>query len=575
MSTPTVSPSVDPYEAPPSFWQQQSDYVLAAGVFVLTVVLTVLAFPPFPTPEFAYAFAAPAIFWAYRRPSFKLYAWTMFAAQAVAWTILLGWLHNVTWGGLLALGPLVGAWVGVWYLAVWWVVPRLVGRPTPLRVTAVFALAALWVLIEWTRTWVLGGFPWLPLAASQWQRAILLQISAYTGAYGVSFILIAFNLGFAAYGHRLLREGATGLNRRSPEFMAALLVLMFPSFLLLGDTIGQRRQDVMRAALVQPAIPQTVKWDPAQGSAIIDVLERITLNAAATQPDLIIWPEAVTPWAVRGDDNTRQFVESLTARAETPLLLGSIAIERDGASEQWFNGAFVVSPTAGLAPAYYAKRHLVPFGEFVPLRPVLGWLSKFVPIGDDFQPGADARPLLVSLRGQPVVLGPLICYEDIYSRLARESARAGSELLVVLNNSGWFGEGGAAYQHAAHSVLRAVETRRPVVRVGNNGWSGWIDEYGHIRATLTNDEDSVYFRGTRNVTVSRDLRWQGRDSFYTAHGDWFVLVCAGLGLLGFMLVRNQPPYDPKAPIIRDEAENEVVEPAKPVKTGWRRRARRE
>ena len=118
MSTPAVSPANDPYQTPASFWQQQSDYVLAAGVFVLTVVLTVLAFPPFPTPEFAYAFAAPAIFWAYRRPSFKLYAWTMFAAQAVAWTILLGWLHNVTWGGLLALGPLVGAWVGVWYLAV-------------------------------------------------------------------------------------------------------------------------------------------------------------------------------------------------------------------------------------------------------------------------------------------------------------------------------------------------------------------------------------------------------------------------------------------------------------------------
>lgn len=573
MSTPDASTAPDPYLAPPSFWQRQSDGVMAAGVFVLTIILTVIAFPPFPTPEFAYAFAAPAIFWAYRRPSFKLYAWTMFAAQAVTWTILLGWLHNVTWGGLLLLGPLVGAWVGVWYLAAWWVMPRIVGRPTSLRVTAVLALAALWVLIEWTRTWVLGGFPWLPLAASQWQRAILLQVSAYTGAYGVSFILITFNLGFAAYAHRLLREGATGLNRRSPEFMTALLVLMFPSFLLLSETIGQQRRDVMRAALVQPAIPQSVKWDPAQGPGILDTLERITLNAAATHPDLIIWPEAVTPWALRGDENTRAFVESLVARAETPLLLGSIAIEHSSAGDQWFNGAFVVSPQGGLASTYYAKRRLVPFGEFVPMRPVLGWLSKFVEVGDDFQAGADPRPLLIALRGEPVALGPLICYEDIYSRLARSSAVAGSDLLVVLNNSGWFGEGGAAYQHAAHSVLRAVETRRPVVRVGNNGWSGWIDEYGNIRATLTNDEDSVYFRGTRNVTVSRDLRWQGRQSFYTQHGDWFVAVCGLLGFFGFYLVRRQAPYDPKAPIVREES-SEEAEPVKPSRTRWSDRYRR-
>ncbi len=567
MTTP-ADPSVeDPYNLPPSFWQRQADYVMAAGVFVLTIVLTVIAFPPFKAPEFAYAFAAPAIFWAYRRPSFKLYAWTMFAAQAVTWTILLGWLHNVTWGGLLLLGPLVGAWVGVWYLAAWWVMPRIVGQPTSRRVTAVLGLAALWVLIEWTRTWVLGGFPWLPLAASQWQRAILLQVSAYTGAYGVSFILITFNLGFAAYGHRLLREGATGLSRRSPEFMAALLVLMFPSFLLLSDTIGQQRRDVMRAALVQPAIPQQVKWDPSKGAGILDTLERITLNAAATQPDLIIWPEAVTPWAVRGDDNAKSFVESLTARAEAPLLLGSIAIERSGAGEQWFNGTFLVTPQAGLSPVYYAKRHLVPFGEFVPLRPVLGWISKFVPIGDDFASGTDARPLIVNLRGQPVVLGPLICYEDIYPRLARASALSGAQLLVVQSNSGWFGEGGAAYQHAAHSVLRAVETRRPVVRVGNSGWSGWIDEYGNIRATLKNDEDSVYFRGTRNVTVSRDLRWQDRNSFYTEHGDWFVGACALLALLTFALVRNNQPYDPTAPVaVPDEPETEEA--------AFKRRARR-
>ena len=185
------------------------------------------------------------------------------------------------------------------------------------------------------------------------------------------------------------------------------------------------------------------------------------------------------------------------------------------------------------------------FGEFVPLRPVLGWLKKFVEIGDDFTAGQEAHPLVLILQGEPVVVGPLICYEDIYPQLALASARAGAELLTVLSNSGWFGEGGAAYQHAAHSVLRAVETRRPVIRVGNGGWSGWIDEYGNIRSVLTNEDGSVYFRGARNVVVTRDTRWVGRNSFYAEHGDWFVAVCAGFALLGFGALRRAKPVAPK------------------------------
>jgi apolipoprotein N-acyltransferase len=546
MVTSAVPLPEDPYADRPAFWRRHADVLWAAGVFLLTVVLTLVSFPPVPAPEFAYAFAAPAIFWAYLRPGFKLYAGTMFAAQAVAWTILLGWLHHVTWGGLFLLGPLVGAWVGVWYLAVWWVMPRLLGREPGIRVLAVGGLAALWVLVEWSRTWLLGGFPWLPLSASQWQRPILLQVASYTGAYAVSFILIFFNLGFAAYAHRLLREKEVGLRKRSPEFMAALLILMFPSFLLLSEMFGQQRREVARVGLVQPYIPQQVKWDPAQGPGILEVLETLTVNAAAGRPDLIIWPEAVTPWAVRGDDNARAFVEGLAQRVRTPLLLGSIATEHQGRSnEAWFNGAFVVTPGSGLQPVYYAKRQLVPFGEFVPLRPVLGWLRKFVEIGDDFQVGDDARPLIVGLRDGPVVFGPLICFEDIFPRLARSSALAGAEVLVVMTNNGWFGEGGAAYQHAAHSVLRAVETRRPVIRVGNGGWSGWIDEFGNIRTTLTNEAGSVYFRGAHNVAVTRDARWAGRNSYYTEHGDWFVVLCAGFALLGLAVIRAGKPAAPK------------------------------
>lgn len=546
MADAASEPYVDPYAPKPSIFDRFGDRVAALAVFVATAVLTVLSFPPFHTPEFAYAMLVPGILWAYRKPGFKLYAGTLFAAQAVAWTIMLAWLHHVTWAGLLLLGPIVGAWVGVWFLAAWWAMPRMLERPAFTRMAAMVGLAGLWVVIEWTRTWLLTGFPWLPLSVSQWERSSVLQIASYTGAWGISFVLVAMNIGFSAMTHSLF-AGQGGWNFRRPEFLLALFMLMACVSIHVQETFQRGRYAVplTRVAFVQPYIPQTLKWDPAAGRSILDTLQSTTMAAAATRPDLILWPEASTPWAVQGDTNMQAFVETLARRANVPLLIGSIAIENnDQPDELWLNGAFVVDPVAGVQTDYYAKRHLVPFGEYVPLRPLLGWLSKVVPVGDDdFSPGEDSSPLIVSLPNGPLTIGSLICYEDIFPMLSRYSVLAGSDVLAVLTNNAWYGEGGAAHQHAAHAVLRAVETRRPVLRCGNGGWSGWIDEFGAVRTTVLNEAGSIYFRGTQTVDVTRDGRWAERNSFYVEHGDWFVIASAIAAALayGALTVGATPP----------------------------------
>jgi apolipoprotein N-acyltransferase len=541
----TESQPFDPYEPKPSLLERHGDFAAAAAVFVATVLLTVLSFPPYHSPEFAYAMLLPSIFWAYRRPRWKLYLWTLFAAQAVAWTILLAWLHHVTWLGLFLLGPFVGAWVGLWHVVARWALPRMLRHQTFVRLLAMLGLAGVWVLIEWTRTWFLSGFPWLPLAASQWERASILQVAAYTGAFGISFVLVTMNVGFTTMAHSLLVEKKGGLNFRRPEFLLALFLLMACVSIHVQETFNRRQfaAPLAKIAFVQPYIPQEVKWDSTKGPGILDVLRTTTLQAATARPDLILWPEASTPWAVKGDENARAFVENLAQRAQTPMLIGSIAAENRGAADEaWFNAAFVVDPVTGLQTTYYAKRHLVPFGEYVPLRPLLGWLKKIVPVGDDdFLPGLDSSPLVISTRGGSLTVGPLICYEDIFPQLARESVLAGSEVLAVLTNNAWYGEGGAAVQHAAHSVLRAVETRRPVLRCGNGGWSGWIDEFGSVRNTVTNEAGRIYFRGTQSVHVTRDVRWIGHNSFYVEHGDWFVLVCVGLTALMVALLWKDLP----------------------------------
>ncbi|MES2692162.1 MAG: apolipoprotein N-acyltransferase [Verrucomicrobiota bacterium] len=545
MSTAEVPANYDPYEPRPTVFQRHAPRITAVTVFVLTVLLGVISFPPFKTSEFAYAMLVPGTFWAYMRPRFKVYAWVMFAAQAVTWTILLGWLHNVTWGGLFLLGPFVGAWVGVWYLAAWWTLPQIVGRPSPVRLLVVLGLAGVWVLIEWTRTWFLGGFPWLPFAASQWERPSILQIAAYTGAYGISFVLVMLNIGFAAYANRLFREGAKGLNKRSQEFFLALFLLLACVSIHFTEAFNRRGQSepLGRIALVQPYIEQDVKWDPAKVPGILETLRKTTLEAAKSRPDLMLWPEAATPLAVRGHAQMTTFVEELVQQSKVPLLLGSVAIEKPNTpDEMWFNGVFLATPDAGLAQSYYMKRKLVPFGEFVPLRPVLGWLSKFVPIGEgDFVPGDNSSPMLVPIGGTPTIIGPLICYEDIYPQLARASVLGGATVLTVVTNNGWFGEGGAAYQHAAHSVLRAVETRRPIIRCGNGGWSGWIDEFGGVRGVVKNKDGTIYFRGAGLVNVTRDRRWKEAMTMYAQYGDWFVLVSAGLAMFGIVLLRTGAP----------------------------------
>ena len=152
-------------------------------------------------------------------------------------------------------------------------------------------LAGAWVLIEWTRTWLFGGFPWMPLAATQWEsmRAVL-QIAAYTGAAGVSFVLVAANVGIAAFSNRLFREGETGLRRRSPELLLALFLLLVCLSVHVQETTNQRQFAVpfARVAFVQPDIPPLVKWDPSKETEIMRALWATTLAAAPLNPDLVL-----------------------------------------------------------------------------------------------------------------------------------------------------------------------------------------------------------------------------------------------------------------------------------------------
>lgn len=538
---------------------------LAAGWQILiaaaaSAVLHALAFPPFNLPEAAYVFALPLLLLAFFREKGRAEGWMLFLAGWLSWFTLLFWLRHVTshlsmpfagalgWAALLSLSGMVALFWWLWFRSALGVIRLVRERTLPARLGAMIFLAAGWVILEWIRTVLFTGFPWLLLSVSQWERPLLLQIISLTGGGGLSFILILFNLGLAFYLYNLWRNRkARWWQRLSPEFYLALGCLFAGiGYGLSVSGAGQGgRLEGPEVAFVQPDAGALEKWDAALVDENLRVLSDLTHYAHYLGADLALWPESPTPAPVKGNAFMQQWVEKVSREASLPLLMGNIAIERDPETggRKLFNAVFTVDPETGVElERYAAKRHLVPFGEYVPFAGALPFLRKIVPVPGDFYPGESVQLLRLESVPQGFSrVGVLVCYEDIFPRLARENVLAGADWHYVATNNNWFGRGSAPWQHAAHAVLRAVETRRPVIRCGNAGWSGWVDAFGQIRHVMRDDRGSVYFQGVESVRVSKNRYWHGRTSFYVRFGEWFTAVCAALLVPALLLVRLDRP----------------------------------
>jgi len=517
-----------------AWFERHGRRIAQAFAFLGCAGLHTLAFPPFETPEAAFVFLVPLLLWLRLGPSGKQVFWTALPAFWVSWLVLIFWLRHVTFAGMVALAGVVALHQAAFCLGAWWLTRRLARDGDWRGLPWALGVAGLWVASEHVRSWLFTGFPWLPLAASQWDRPFMLQSAAFLGSWGVSFALALLNAGLAAY---LVRLAGYARSRRKGvclEFYLSLAVLVGLTFLLARLAAGQQREPLLKAGVVQPAIPQDRKWDEAFARSILSRVERYTLFLKPLRPDAVFWPEASLPYPVMGDPGMRAWLEDLATRLERPVLAGALAVEGEDeeGGERWRNSVFMARPQWGLHPTYYSKRHLVPFGEYIPLRPLWPWMEKFVPIGGDFTPGEKPALIPLVLPERTIRIGALICYEDVFPRLARESTLAGASVLFVATNSAWYGRSAAAAQHRAHSILRAVENRRVVLRVGNDGWSGWIDEFGNIRGSF-----DMWEIGSTVFDIDRDRRWIGRETFYTRHGDWFAWLswalaaaCAGFGL---------------------------------------------
>lgn len=415
------------------------------------------------------------------------------------------WMNEIgalVWVGLSFLQAIPFALLGMCCALL---LPRL---PAWLRP---WVFAALWTLLEGLRGWGRYSFPWFLLASTQVREPAMIQVVSVTGQWGLSFgIALANGFLAEAWRHRAdHRQGAKLLRH-------AVLV---PAALGLGG-VWTLRNIQQTGSIRQVAATQGsfLKPEGAYGAEdraeVLRVYFDLTQQAAQSQTDLIAWPETVLPGVLLRDPDLYSAVSFLARATRTPLLVGSLDVDEQN---RFYNSALLLDKNGVLA-GHYDKTHLVPFGEFVPLRHYLPLLERYHAPQVDKQPGS--RPGVLSSGGSPdraFRVGVLICYESAFPRLSTDRVRQGAQALVLLTSDQTFGTTAGPYQHAELSILRAVETRRFLLRAATTGVSMVIDPWGRVRTSL-----GINRRGI----VQDKIRLRDDLTFYARWGDWFLGVCA-------------------------------------------------
>ena len=441
-----------------------------------------------------------------------------------------GTLYWITWvmavhGGLQpVVATLVNALLIV-YLALFpalfaVVVRRLIVSYGP---GALLVSPLVWVSTELGRTYLLTGFPWVLLGYSQVTVLPVAQAASLFGVYGLSALVaaasaaIAYAVSPAKAGHYTTSVGSA-FRRTMP--IVVVLVLIFSiagwgSFRVARGELASGGTAV-RVALVQGNIEQDQKMAAAAGDrrsarGIFDDYLRMTRQAIAQGADLIVWPESATPFIFEAEHAAAESIRRLARDARVPILFGSDQIDR-GALTRYYNSAYLVRADGSTGEAY-RKMHLVPFGEYVPLKRLLFFAKPLVEAVSDFSAGESA--VLMSIQGHPI--STAICYEVVYPDLVRRFVAAGSELLTTITNDAWFGNTSAPYQHFAQAAMRAIENGRYLIRAANTGISGVVDPYGRVMVESRLFEPAV---------VTGTVYYRTERTLYTRIGDVFAYFAA-------------------------------------------------
>ena len=383
-----------------------------------------------------------------------------------------------------------------------------------------FMMASLWVSLEYIRAKVLTGFPWCLLGYSQYQNLKLIQIANLVGVYGLSFLIVICNASIFF----LLFDGPSRGQKRVFKWEALIALLMVVLTLTYGyhrisaSQVNNKKQKSVKVSIIQGNIDQSIKWNPAYQEKTINLYEKLTRQTTPFKPHLIVWPETSVPFFFQNATPFSKKVIEISKESKAHLIFGSPAYRQENRKTIYHNRAYHLSPNGELID-YYDKIHLVPFGEYVPLKKFLPFVHRLVPAAGDFASGTEVAPLKLPF----LSAGVLICFEVIFPELARNHAKRGAEILVNMTNDAWFGQTSAPYQHLSMAVFRAVENGKPLIRAANTGFSAFISPQGKIisKSNLFRKEILNHEEGLVHAPLS----------FYTRYGDIFALLLLFINLI--------------------------------------------
>ncbi len=407
------------------------------------------------------------------------------------------------------------------------------------KIEKLFLYPSLWVALEFMRDRLFSGFGWASLGHSQYKFLPVIQIADITGVFGVSFLMVMVNFvikeilsPLPCLPHR--GEGKIeeiprwGKGKRQELFVIPTILMgltLAYGFFILSSPLPKAE---WRVAIIQGNILQELKWSPAHGPWIMKKYFALTAEAAKQKPDVIIWPETAFPGFLSEEPERYAQFKSFVQGLGIPLLFGA-ARQID---QEYLNSAIML---AGSGDVFleHDKMHLVPFGEFLPLRKQIPLLSAIVPIGD-FTPGR-RWTLFPTIDDKDTgdrrkYFAALICFEDTVAPLTRSFVRKGAQALVNITNDAWFLDTKAPFLHMQAALFRAIENRRSLIRVANTGVSCFINPHGRVEHAIEND------RGKKTYVEGIDIRSvviENTKTFYTKFGDIFAYLCFGCILWTF------------------------------------------
>ena len=442
----------------------------------------------------------------------------MFVLTSVPWIATVLSVHGGLsraggWGVLLLIAAAWGVLIGGFA----WCVNRVAKQNAKL---ACIAAPFLWVAFEFIRAHLPEiSFPWNLLGYPAAANMALVQLTAVTGIYGLSFVVAAFNALIAwadvAKAPSMKEKlGILGLTT------AAILLVM-----IVGEQLVPNAAANHSARAVQPNFPEVesygTDWFGAHGDDLKDLLE-LSLAPSKNAPDLIVWPEAPAPFSWQ-DPQFSKFASRMAIQADRPLLAGTIEWKTErlpsgSLGQAPYNSAILVDPQ-GQRVFVYDKMHLVPFGEYEPFPLIHRVVTSVSSEVGGFRKGSNR---VVGTLPNGLKFGTYICYEAIYPGEIREFTDKGANLLINISNDGWFGKSAAAEQHLRMARVRAVENRRWILRVTNSGITAAVDPYGRVYAAMP-----------RDVRGAADLPYDFRAdrTLYTRLGDWFAWLCVIISVI--------------------------------------------